>query len=92
MAIQIKTSLIGWVVLIFMTCPSYIKAQTPADAMEKIRSNASEYKIGEASAPTEDEARKASLQNLIMNLRTTLMFERRDKEKMKGDQYDLESV
>ena len=92
MTMQIKILLFRTLVWIIALCPLCMSAQTQADAMERIRKNASDYKIGEASAPTEEEARKASLQNLIMNIRTTIMYERKDKERMKGDDYDLEST
>lgn len=80
-------------VLFIISCLSafLMYSQTPADAMKRIRANSGKYKIGEASGLTEDEARKASLENLMMQLRTTFSLDYKETEKINGSDYDIKS-
>ncbi|MDE5773035.1 MAG: hypothetical protein K2H86_01080 [Muribaculaceae bacterium] len=59
--------------------------------MERIRSNAERYKIGEASGITEGDARKASLENLMMQLRTTFSLDFSESENVNGSEYDYKN-
>lgn len=77
--------------LLTIFIPSILHAQTPADAMQRIRSQASLYKIGEASGSSEDEAKKAALENLMMQLRTTFSLDRRETERLDNSGYDAKS-
>ncbi len=77
--------------LILSLFPLLTKAQTPADAMAKIRESSSLYKIGEASADNENDARNASLENLLMQLRTTFSLDRKETERESTEGYDYKS-
>lgn len=78
-------------VLLLLLVPTVLNAQTPGDAMEKIRQASAKYKIGEASAETEEDARKAALENLMTQLRTTFSLEMKETEKVNNADYNFQS-
>ena len=78
--------------LITLICStSSLLAQTPAQAMEKIKSApADKYKWGTADGESEESAKAAAMENLLMTLRTTLSLDRREKESVGEGGYKSE--
>lgn len=84
-------------ILLLLICLIFTQAdlycQTPAQAMERIRTSSPEkYKWGMADADTEEAAKGAAMENLLMSLRTTLSLERKEKERLADDGYKSEQI
>lgn len=88
---ELKKNIKFFFTILFIFFPFISHSQTPEDVMNRIRSTADKYKIGEASGITENDARKASLENLMMQLRTTFSLDYKESENVAGSEYDYKS-
>ena len=79
-------------VLLCMAASTHgLYSQTPAQAMEKIKAAPyNKYKWGTADGETEESAKVAAMENLLMTLRTTLSLDRREKESVDENGYKSE--
>ncbi len=70
-----------------------VLAQTPRDAMERIKNSSAEtFRWGNGDAKTEAEAKSIAMENLLMGLRTTLSVNHHEKEHSDDTGYSFEQT
>lgn len=90
-----KIDLIFLRYIIFFSCLTfsmlYSFSQTPAQAMERIKNSPKDkYHWGMADSDSEEGARSAAMENLLMGLRTTVSLDRSEKERLNSDGYKFD--